>query len=188
MRGCHRVLILFLLLCLLLIFTGCESIQDNKNQQENSKETQELAENTEQNNEKIMLINKMVNQLDKVAAFVVITVRNFINVGLDNPGDRLIYLPTVLNHMIPENFKKIISVDGKNWGEVPQEKNIDEFYVKCGYNSRDVETGEPSRKIKVVMDRESGELRVLAGKNNQGIDWAEYSSGDYDDFKERYKK
>lgn len=89
--------------------------------------------------------------------------------------------------MIPENFQKIVSIDGENWGEVPQEKNIDEFYVKCGYNSRDVETGEPSRKIKVVLDRETGELRVLAGKTNQGTDWAEYSSGNYDDFKKRIR-
>ncbi|MTI62194.1 MAG: hypothetical protein FH762_19790 [Firmicutes bacterium] len=180
-------MLLLLIFCLLFIFTGCGAVQNNSSQLEDSKETQETAQQTEQYSEEMMIINTMINQLDEAAAFVVITVRNFVNVGLENPGGKLIHLPTVLNHMVPENFKTIISADGKNWGEVPQEENIDEFYVKCGYNSRDLETGESSRKIKVVMDRETGELKVLAGKNNQGIDWQEYCSGGYDDFKERYK-
>lgn len=183
----HRLLLLLLIFCLLFIFTGCGAVQDNSSQLEDSKETQEKVQNTEQYSEEMMIINTMINQLDKAAALVVITVRNFVNAGLENPAGRLIHLPTVLNHIVPEELTKIISADGENWGGVPQEENIDEFYVKCGYNSRDVETGEPSNKIKVVMDRESGEIKVLAGKNNQGIDWQEYSSGDFDDFKERYK-
>lgn len=112
MRVYYRVLILFLLVGLLLTFTRCEGVQNNKNQQEKSKETQELDANIKQNNEKIMLVNRMINQLDKAAAFVVITVRNYVNIGMNKPGGGI---NLFTNYIKPDDSRKFPKNSLNRW-------------------------------------------------------------------------
>ena len=134
MRKISKLLVLLILLSLIVSFVGCRE-QEGIQEEKVSEEIKEAAAKHPDTSPE-----ELVKKMDQMAAFVIVTLRNYFAIAEAESVEVGNYTSAVLNNLMPGELTKLVSIDGKNWGNVPEEESVDKFYVLCGYNSKDSES------------------------------------------------